>query len=157
MNNYWQNLSERERLLMIIGGAFAALWLFYLLVYAPIVNAVKNKSKLLVEKRETLGWMQQVRGQARHKNTRQVINSPKLLALMSNQLNNKNLAKFPYQLQQTDTLDIQLSFPKVPFNDFLAWAWALDENYAITLKQIDIEHLVTPGIVKVKLTVALSQ
>ncbi len=145
--NYWHNLNERERLMAVIGSACALIYLFYLLVYSPLVTAAHSKSKQLAEKQETLAWMQQVRQPKRQKTT-QVITNSKLLALIGNQLSTNTLQKFTYQLQQTGAGDIQLSYDQVPYNQFLSWLWSLSNDYAIALKQFSAEHTKTPGVVK---------
>ena len=151
--NYWNNLNERERWMAAIGSLCVLLYLFYLLLYSPLASSVQTRSKQLLEKKETLAWMQQVRQQPRNQKSVQVISNAKLLALIGNQLTANNFRQFTYQVQQTGTGDIQLSFDRVPYNQFLSWLWSLANDYSITLKQFIIERTDTPGIVKVMLVI----
>ncbi|KTD35788.1 general secretion pathway protein [Legionella nautarum] len=151
--NYWHNLNERERWMAIIGSICMLIYLFYLLVYSPLTTAVSTRSKELREKQETLIWMQQVRQQPRSQKTAQAINNTKLLALIGNQLSSNSLQKFVYQLQQTGSGDIQLSYDRVPYNLFLSWLWALSNDYAISFKQFSAERTDTPGIVKLMVVI----
>lgn len=146
--NYWNNLNERERWLTSIGSVTALIYLFYLLIYSPLSTSVSDKSKQLIEKQQTLAWMQQVRQLPLNKKTKRSISNTKLLAIIGNQLNEKSFRPFPYQLQQTGSGDIQLSFERVPYKQFLLWLWTLNNDYAITLKQFTADRSDTAGVVK---------
>jgi len=150
----WAQLNERERATLVIGGFICGLYLFYLLIIAPLTHAVYDKSQLLIEKKETLLWMQQVQRLQATKKTAKKITSSKLLTLLTEDLNKSVLAPFPYQLQQTSVTDIQLIFEKVPYNPWIQWFWSFSEAYAISLKKLTIERQSVPGMIK--LTVVLS-
>lgn len=146
--NYWNNLSERDRWAAIIGGFFLLSYLFYLLVYSPLTSAVTDKTSQLQDKQETLQWMEQVKKQPLSKANRQTINNGKLLSLVASQLAQGNLQKTGYQIQQTSSGDIQVNFDAVPYSLFLNWLWALNNNYAIHIKQLSSERSQIPGVVK---------
>ncbi|STX39098.1 type II secretion system protein GspM [Legionella feeleii] len=153
MRNFWNNLNERERWMVGIGSLFALFYLFYLLLYSPLTTAVSNKTAQLSEKQQTLTWMQQVRQQPKKQKVQQSISNAKLLTLIGNQLGTGSLRIFPYQLQQTSSGDIQLSYELVPFNYFLSWLWTLNNNYAIVLKQFSAERTPTAGVVKLQIVI----
>lgn len=146
--SYWTNLNERERLLVAVGSITALIYLIYSLIFSPLSEAVNSRTLQLKEKQETLAWMQSIHQQPKNSKTPQSIGNAKLLALIGNQLNESSFHSFTYQLQQTGAGEIQLSFERVPFNPFLSWLWALNESYAITLKQCLIEQTKTAGVVK---------
>ena len=154
INNYWHNLNERERWITGAGAFLTLSYLLYLLIYAPLTLAVAHKSQQLVEKQETLTWMQQIHQQSISKKPVQKITNTKLLALLGNQLTTNKLSKFAYQLQQTGSGDIQLTYDKVPFNSFLRWLWSLGNKYAITIKQLSVERTSTHGVVKLMIVFA---
>lgn len=154
MINYWNNLNERERW-MVGGTSIAAIvYLFYLLIYSPLTNAVNSKSAQLLEKKETLAWMKQVEQKPRNKKERQTLSNAKLLAQIGGQLSSGSLRQFPYQLQQTGQGDIQLSFDQVPMIQFLTWLWTVNNDYAIVLKQFSAEQTETSGVVKLTVVIA---
>lgn len=151
---YWTNLNERERLILGLGIIFCTFYLFYLLIYSPLTTAVRSRSQQLLEKQETLVWMQQVRHQQKNKKSPEVLTSSKLLAVMAAQLNSTSFKQFPYQLQQTGVSDIQLVFDRVPYNAFIGWLWSMSEKYTVSIKQLSIERTDTPGVVKLSLVIA---
>lgn len=152
--NHWNNLNLRERWMAGLGAVFALFYLLYQLIYSPLASAVANQSKQLVEKQETLAWMEQVRQQPKNLKKVQAISNSKLLALIGNQLTDKAFSQFTNQLQQTGAGDIQISFDRVPYKQLLDWLWKLNTDYAITLKQFSVEHSDTPGVVKVMIILA---
>lgn len=154
--NYWNNLNEREKWLLAATSICVIIYLFYLFFYAPLANAVINREKLLQEKNETLHWMKQVRNEAKHSNHAMPITNAKLLALIDNQLSNNKLHQFTYQLQQTGSGEIQLSFERVPFNQFLTWLWSVNNNYAFNIKQFNAERSDVAGMVRLNLIIAAS-
>lgn len=154
MINYWNNLSIRDRWAALIGSASLLVYLFYLLVYSPLNNAVSEKSSQLLDKQETLQWMQQIKKQPLESTPKQTINNGKLLSLVAAQLAQGHLKKFVYQLQQTGSGEIQLNFEAVPYSLFLSWLWTLNNNYNLRIKQFSCERSQTPGVVKLSVTIS---
>jgi general secretion pathway protein M len=149
IKSYWLNLSERDRLVLSVGGVVVLLYLFYLLIYAPLTEAVELQSNLWVEKQETLDWM---------KRQREVKRQSKkiychLLSLFSTQLKKATFSQFPYQLQQSGTENVQLSFEQVPYVDFLMWLRKLNQRYTMTISELTVIRTDTPGVVKMNIVV----
>ena len=61
---------------------------------------------------------------------------------------------FPYQLQQTGSEDIQLTFDEVPFNLFLAWLEKINKRYTITVKQFEVDRTKTPGVARLMILIS---
>ena len=154
LKTYLTNLNERDRWTLGFGAAFCIVYLFYLLIYSPLTSAVQNKSQQLLEKKETLAWMQQVSKLEKTKKRPKKLTSSQLLTVLADQLNTSALKQFPYQLQQTGVSDMQLIFNQVPYNLVVAWLWSLNEKYAISIKQLNVERSDTPGIVKLTATIS---
>lgn len=147
MKQYWQNLNDRERLLVIGCGFLIVLYLFYILIYSPLTTSVSEKRTELQQQSNTLTWMQQQKPQTSHQ--RQTITTNKLLPFIASQLSQGNLQKFVYQLQQTSSGDIQLGFESVPYLDFMNWLWALNNQYFLNIKLFSISRDKTEGLVKI--------
>jgi general secretion pathway protein M len=152
MVNYWTNLNDRERRLVIIGGIFLILYVIYNFIYSPLTDTLKSKGEELQDKSSTLAWMQNV-SKKPVKKPRQAITNNKLLTIIATQLKNKSFEGFPYQLEQTNQKDIQLSFDKVPYKVVLTWLWNLKNQYAISLKQFSANKTPTAGVIKVTIII----
>lgn len=154
MKEYWSHLNDRERWMLSLGAACLILYLFYLFLYAPLVNAIQLRSQQLSEKRETLKWMQSVREQRSKIKPRESVTNTQLLTVLAKELNKAELNSFPYQLQQTESGDIQLSFESVPFGVFIDWLKSIHEKYAFSIKQLNAEKQDTAGLVKLQVILA---
>ncbi len=151
MKAYFNSLNERERSTVIIGGVFVVFFLVYWLLFAPLTGAVEEKNLQLLDKAETLAWMNQVRQQNTSAKKPVTVSNGQLLSLLANQLHATSFQQYQYKLEQTGTGDIQLTYDKVPYNAFVLWLWELSEKYAIELKQFNVDHTDVAGIVKVML------
>lgn len=152
---FLSQLSERDRLMLGLGSVFCVFYLYYLILYAPLDKAVHNARQQLAEKQATKLWMEQVRGDYKAQNKTEEISSNQLLSLLAGLLKSASFKSYPYQLQQTGSHDIQLTFDEVPFNEFMRFIRTLNEKYAFFVKQWLIERTSTPGVVKLSITIAV--
>lgn len=145
----WFNLSDRDRYMLCIGGVMVLVYLFYLVLYLPLVNAVEWRSQQWTEKKETLSWMQT---QAKAPKPTQQREGP-LLSIFSDHLKETSFSQFPYQLQQAGENTIQLTFEHVPYVDAMSWLQKLNKQYRMTVTELTVERTQTPGVVKLSMVV----
>ncbi len=157
IKGYWNNLNPRERMVLAFGILFSALYLYYLVLYAPLANAVKRESEQLLEHHETLVWMENIQKTQHIKSKTVSLSSSQLLTVLANQLNTVSFKQFAYQLQQSGASEITLSFEQVPYAAFLAWIRSVSEAYAFTIKQLTVMRSETPGVVKLTIVMATTQ
>ncbi len=150
---YWTNLNERERFTLGIGVVFCFFYLYYLLLYAPLSHAVYTKSQQLLEKQETLSWMEHVRKSANLKRPTQSITRSQLLTVLANQLNTTSFKQFPYQLQQSGDSEITLIFERVPYTPFIVWVRSFNAKYRLSIKQLTVLPADAPGVVKLTIVI----
>ncbi|WP_165475013.1 type II secretion system protein GspM [Legionella yabuuchiae] len=151
MKHYWQNLNERDRVALVLGIAAVIIYLMYLIIFSPLYTALEQKSLQHKEKRETLAWMKQIRGQKSQLKPQQPLTNTQLLSLLARKLKIPMFQPFPYQLQQLSAGDIQLSFESVPFILFIQWLKQLNQTYAFSIKQFNAQRIDTAGLAKVSL------
>lgn len=155
MKHYWNNLNVREQWMLGFGIIFVFFFLLYLLVLAPLSHAVQDKSQQFRDKQATLIWMQQAHQQYKRVIAPKVLSRSKLLTVLAAQLKSTPFHHVPYQLQQTGSGDIQLSFDHVPYNAFVTWLWSVNKHYAFTIKQLNVERTTTAGVVKMMVVIAV--
>ncbi|MFO3441641.1 GspM family type II secretion system protein LspM [Legionella pneumophila serogroup 1] len=156
MKTYLNTLNDREKWMVIVAGVSLFIYGYYLLLYAPLSNQVNQKSTQLIEKTETLEWMKQVRMQKRSAKRKESVDNSQLLTMLASQLKNNKTLKFPYQLQQTGSGDVQLTFDAVPFQNFIQWLAKINEVYSINIKQFDVEKTPTPGVTRLMIILSTS-
>ncbi|CZG10793.1 GspM family type II secretion system protein LspM [Legionella pneumophila serogroup 1] len=156
MKTYLNTLNDREKWMVIVAGVSLFIYGYYLLLYAPLSNQVNQKSTQLIEKTETLEWMKQVRMQKRSAKRKESVDNSQLLTILASQLKNNKTLKFPYQLQQTGSGDVQLTFDAVSFQNFIQWLAKINEVYSINIKQFDVEKTSTPGVTRLMIILSAS-
>tara|TARA_Y100000588_G_C14176112_1_gene891421 strand:- start:21 stop:488 length:468 start_codon:yes stop_codon:yes gene_type:complete len=154
MKQYWFNLSLRDRWALAIGVVVVSIYLFYTLVLSSLWTAVDSKAQLYVEKKQTLLWMDSVKNFDINDTKAQKVTNTQFLTIVSTQLKEKSFKTYPFELQQTGTGDVQLTFESVPFNMLMRWLYKLNTTYQFEVKQLKAERLATPGLVK--MTIVLS-
>ncbi|MFA6302452.1 MAG: type II secretion system protein GspM [Legionella sp.] len=148
MKAYLNSLNERERWMVLLGGLSLVLYCYYIFLYAPIHNRVQQKSAILAEQIDTLNWMKKVKGEAHTTKTKKTVDNNQLLTLLATQLKQDDELKSAYQIQQTASGEIQLSFEAVPFSLFMKWLAEINKEYSIIIKQLNVEHSKTPGVTR---------
>ncbi|CZG42334.1 type II secretion system protein M [Legionella pneumophila serogroup 1] len=156
MKTYLNTLNDREKWMVIVAGVSLFIYGYYLLLYAPLSNQVNQKSTQLIEKTETLEWMKQVRMQKRSAKRKESVDNSQLLTILASQLKNNKTLNFPYQLQQTGSGDVQLTFDAVPFQNFIQWLAKINEVYSINIKQFDVEKTSIPGVTRLMIILSTS-
>lgn len=140
--------------MVLSAGLCIVIYVYYLFLYAPLSNKVTQKSTQLTEKIETLEWMKKVSQQSHSTKPKINVDNSKLLTILATQLKENESLEFPFQLQQTGSGEIQLSFDEVPLKQFLAWLKIIDEKYSISIKQFDVEHTERPGVTRLMILIS---
>lgn len=156
VQEFWQHLSDRDRAVLGVGIICCILFIFYSLCYSPLMTAVEKKTSQFTEQAATLTWMQSAQVQYKSAASTEKINRAQLLTVVAKQLNTGELQQFTYQLQQTATQDIELSFERVPFNIFVQWLWHINQKYPFIIKMCKVENTNIQGVVKLNLVLSVN-
>lgn len=156
MKSYLSNLNEREKWMVFSAILFVFIYVYYTFLYSPLATKVEQKSSQLIEKKETLDWMQKVQQTQKAAPNKTSLDNGQLLTLVSTQLKNSINLKFPYQLQQTRSGEIQITFDQISFNSFIEWLIHLNAHYVINMKQFDANKTDTPGIARLMVILSAS-
>ena len=79
----------------------------------------------------------------------QKVASSNLLSILTEVLDQASFNRFAYQLEQTATGDIQLSFENVPYNGFMEWLRDQSAQYTLSIKNLDVTKTNINGVVTV--------
>lgn len=160
IQDYWNAMSTKDKRTLTIGGVLAIIMLIYAFIYSPLQTSIHELRQQVLDKKETLLWMQSVRSEletTKHKS--KPIAHNKLLSLVNNDLQQRNFKAFPSRLQMGSTNDVQVNFERVPVNMLLEWVWRLNTRYSVAIKQFDLQRSNTQGVVKasIRLNASTSQ
>lgn len=145
-------MNERERWMVLGALLCVGIYIYYFFLYSPLATQVEEKEAQLVEKIQTLEWMNKVKNLKNTEPTKRSVDNGQLLTLLATQLKNSTI-HFPYQLQQTNSGEIQISFAQIPFNVFIEWLIKIDKDYNINIKQLDVNKSATPGITQLMIII----
>jgi general secretion pathway protein M len=149
MKAQWQQFNEREQTAVVIAGLCLIAYLFYALLFSPLTTAVSNARKHWQEKSNTLIWMRHAQQNYSQEKRPQKIAAGNLLSILTEVLKEASFHRFPYQMAQTTSGEIQLSFEEVPYNAFMEWLRDQSTRYTLTIKNLDVNKTKVTGVVKV--------
>lgn len=150
MRAYWNSLQDQERWALVLAFVSCSLFLLYICLIKPLNSLVEHRAKVLVDKRETLAWIQKVRVQTGAE-VATVTAKANYLTLISTQLKSSSFKQFAYQLQQSANGDLELEFDEVPYTEFIKWLNALTTHYLLTINTLSIDKTSVPGLVRLKI------
>jgi general secretion pathway protein M len=113
-----------------------------------LVSAVEERKAAWIEKKTTLLWMQQAQRAYAHEQQPTRVTAATLLSVLTELLTHVSFQRFPYQLEQTSSGDIQLTFDAVPYNLFVSWLQTQSKQYTLVIKSLYLSKTDTPGVVK---------
>ncbi|MDO6694386.1 type II secretion system protein M [Aliiglaciecola sp. 3_MG-2023] len=145
----FNQLSERERILVAVSGVLLIIFLFYYIVWAPIDKSLETQSKLVATKQSDLLWFKQNANRAiqmRSGNGAATVFTGSLPQAVNKSAGRVNIAISRMQ-PQGDELKVWVD--QAPFNDVLSWLQSL-ENLGIRIINVDLAEANVSGMVKVR-------
>lgn len=145
----YQQLTERERLLVLISGVAVLVFLFYSIIWSPLNNSLDQKTKAVANQQELLAWVSDsanrvIQLRSSGGSTKAYTGS---LPQAVNQTAGRSNITITRMQPQGD--EIQVWVDQAAFNDVLAWLQAL-ENLGVNILDVDIAEAEGPGLVKIR-------
>jgi general secretion pathway protein M len=142
-----QRLGERERRIVIIGGAVAIV-LLILALLMPLQQSVNAGAQRLEHKRDDLTWLQSVAPQLGGL----AVTAPaplheSLVALVDRTARAGGIGKSLVGSQPSGNGGLNVHFEQVPFDALVSWLSQLGDRYGVHADQATIEAVATPGVV----------
>ncbi|MEW6998822.1 type II secretion system protein GspM [Colwelliaceae bacterium BS250] len=149
MQQWWQDLNQREQRLVAAMSLVVGIFLFISLVWQPL-NENLAKAQIKVQKQQQLEqWVNE--NLAYYKNLQRTGNSNKSNESLSSLVNRtaKNLSITIARMQpQGDNLQVWID--EVPFDHFVTWIDQLNRQEATRVLAVDLSVGNAPGTVKVR-------
>ncbi|MFA3790983.1 type II secretion system protein GspM [Aliiglaciecola sp. SL4] len=145
----FNQLSERERVLVTVSGVLLIIFLFYYLVWAPIDKSLQTQSKLVATKQTDLIWFKQNANRAiqmRSGNGGTAVFTGSLPQAVNQTAGRVNIAISRMQ-PQGDELKVWVD--QAAFNDVVSWLQSM-ENLGIRIINVDLAEANVSGMVKVR-------
>ncbi len=137
---YWQNLSERERLLLAIAACFISLLICYLFIVEPLKDKLSQKTAVIEAQQNDVLWMEQqlpLVQQLRQKTPVLIREDDRpLAALIEQTLQQFKLREATQRIVPEDNT-IQIWVERAPFATILNWINSIGK-FGVTVQKIDV-------------------
>ncbi len=157
MKEFLANLNPRERRLVYIGGAVAAVLLFYAAVWVPLSNKVERLRTTVAEQQQLETWMKQAAREVQR--LRKAATTPggkrprqSLLALADQSAKQQGLGRTIKRVQPEGQDKVNIRLEEAAFDDVVAWLEKLQSQHGVRVATITIDRQDQPGLVDVRLT-----
>lgn len=157
MKELFEKISTRERIFLGAGGAFVAIFLLYLLIWAPVSKSFKKHRKDVPEKQETLAWMQEAQREAAKfmvsgNKGKKAYSSP--LITIEKTARQWKLDGSLKRVEPDGDKGIKVWMEEAIFDDLVLWLQLLQSDYQIVVSTINVEKKAAPGYVDARITFA---
>ena len=134
--NWFLQNSQREQLLISVGGVLVILALLYMLVLMPMT---KSRDKQVINNRAVLAQQQQVRELAAQYLGEQQSGGGQPMSLA--QLINTSLSNHGLRMddfQPTGEQDVRVRLDRVEYNKVMAWLDELENKKGVQIKEVSV-------------------
>jgi general secretion pathway protein M len=149
MKTWWQQLKNSEQRLVVVMSFVVVLFLFYSMVWLPLVNNISTTQKKLLRQQALHTWVQE-NTQRYHQSKKRSASSGSNASLSSivnrsSDRNNISIARLQPQGE-----DLQVWIDEVPFTQLLSWLEFLANSEGLLVKSIDLSKADRNGVVRVR-------
>lgn len=157
---WWNNLLERERHILSIGGVLVGILFIYAVIWSPLSNAVSNAKTRAQSQQQLLQYLQNAEklilqykasGVAVHVAT----TDADLLSEAQQTLSKQGLSAFLTQVQQPTSNQLSLTFDAVPFDHLMAWLENLTTTRGVKVLQLSATRSPEMGMAEVKVVLGV--
>lgn len=145
----YRSLSERERILVVVGGIGLVIALFYALVWSPLQTTITTSKKGIANKQELLVWVEQNANKAIQ--LKQSAGGGRSFTGSLPQAVNQAAARNSIDItrMQPQKDEIQVWVDKASFDSTLSWLQQM-EQMGINIAEADIAETDETGMIKVR-------
>jgi len=153
----WNARPPRERAVLAVGAALAALMLAWALVWYPVAKARATLGTRVEKQREDLAWMRQHLAQAQQAHAQGVRGhadrqGKSLLALADVSAREGGLAGALKRVEPSGGRSVRVSFEIANFDQLMTWLDALTREYDVTVSDFSADKVEGLGLVNARVT-----
>ncbi|MBA2491065.1 MAG: type II secretion system protein M [Gammaproteobacteria bacterium] len=161
MKDWFYALQPRERLMVVACGAFVAIALLYMLVWAPIAARHAQLVVNVKAQREVLAWMRDAGQQVRQArlaipNTAATDMNRSLLSIVDSTATQGKVRDPITRMEPEGDSGVRLSLENADFDTMVRWLGTLKGQYNVDVTRATITPETTPGRVDARLSLQRS-
>jgi general secretion pathway protein M len=147
MRAWYQNLSERDRRIVLIGG-IVVIVLVILGIVLPLNRSIAQARQRVTVKQGDLAFIQGVAPQlAAAGPIGSAATGESLIVLVDSSARESGLGKTLASSQPTGERGLRVRFERVPFDGLVAWLARLAQNHGVSVESAEIESAGEAGLV----------
>ena len=148
MRAWYENLAERERRMVLFGGAAAAILLLFAIVLPLNRNIAQARQRVTV-KQGDLVFIQSAAPQLASAGpaTGGAATGENLVVLIDSSARESGLGKSLASTQPTGEKALRVRFDRAPFDGLMAWLARLSQSHGVRVESAEIEFAGEPGMV----------
>jgi general secretion pathway protein M len=137
MQDYWQQLAPRERLLLMVGAAFILFALLWTMGLRPLYQNTAKLQQQVADKQGQLANFQElagsfVAGSSRQSNN-QARSNDSIVVIIDRTTRDSALAGYLKRNQPEGTGSVRIRLEAAPFDQIVEWLGELNGNYGMTI------------------------
>ncbi len=162
MKQWYEGLESRERIMLFSGVILLAIFLFYVLVWAPAHSGYDRLKSTISEQRTTALWIQEgaaevIRLTGTGSNVGQGLGGRSLLAVTDSTARAGGLAAAMKRIEPEGRNGVRVWLEGASFDQFVTWLGQLSNKYGINPDNVSMDRGEAAGQVNVRLTLQAAQ
>ena len=156
MRSWWENLLDRERQMLTVGGILGGILFVYAAIWTPLSDAVEDRKmavvtqhQLLHDLKNTSAKIQQLKAEGVHADISDNID---LLSMAEQTLSQEALSTYLKQVKQPDKNQVALTFENIPFDKLMQWLQTIWAANSISVVAFSATPQTVVGIGDVTMT-----
>lgn len=148
MKEKWLALNQREQHLVIVMACFIGIFIFYMLIWQPLNNAISDKEKKITRAENLVTWLQEQQAQFHSlASSQRKTSNASLSTIVNRSASTKGITIARVQPQGEE---LNVSIDQVPFNVLMDWLENMSAQQGVSVKAIDLAKTDTKGVVRVR-------
>ena len=158
LQQWFEGLAPRERVMVLVAGVFVSVALFYMLIWSPLNAALADARSRVVSEANEARWMLGVRNEAQALRAAGADRQPaggdeSLLSIVDTTSRANQLGGAVTQIQPQNDDRATVSLENAGFDQMMYWLDTLQSKYGITVSEATVSRdSKTAGEVDARLT-----
>lgn len=155
-----RSLSVRDRRAITGCGIILLLYIFYGLLWSPLMDYAAVQRKNLREARSLLVFMREAKQKINILKPRRIekenVNSPvELMSFIKSQVEQKQLSNTSFNVKQASGSTINITFQNISFDSFAELLISIAAQRSVTINQLNIVPQGNAGLVNIEGTISI--
>lgn len=151
----WENLAEREKLIVMTGSAIFIVIILYVLLIQPFFTTLDDLQDQVESKRELISWLQPAAQKLQEFSNKGYHPTQPITGNLSDKINTTlqahQLTHYVTQITSINDHQVKIVFHTVPFDAAMDWLTALWLSTGTQIKTATIIPLKTTGLASIEL------